>query len=96
MLPRYSHTAVKTFAELIPVIVKSLIDITLIKDTAQRNSKTIADASGLLSTIEKWSFLVALDIDCKVLNQLCPTQMAYWDKNYVTILTRAAHWMAYY
>jgi len=23
--------------------------------------------------------------------QLCPTQMAYWAKNYVTILTRAAH-----
>ena len=28
------------------------------------------------------------------LNQLCPTQMAYWAKNYVTILTRAAHLMA--
>ena len=61
MLPRYSHTAVETFAELIPVIVKSLIDIALTKDTVQRNSKTIADASGLLSAIEKWSFQVALD-----------------------------------
>jgi len=27
--------------------------------------------------------------------QLCPTQMAYWAKNYITILTRAAHWMTY-
>jgi len=27
------------------------------------------------------------------LNQLCPTQMAYWAKKYVTILTRAAHWI---
>jgi len=27
------------------------------------------------------------------LNQLCPTQMAYWAKNYVTIFTRAEHWM---
>ena len=30
------------------------------------------------------------------LDQLCPTQMTYWAKNYATILTRAAHWMAYY
>jgi len=29
------------------------------------------------------------------LDQPCPTQMAYWAKNYVTILTRAAHWMRY-
>jgi len=29
-------------------------------------------------------------------DQLCPTQMAYWANNYVTILTRAAHWMAYF
>ena len=27
----------------------------------------------------------------KHLNQLCPTQMAYWAKTYVTLLTRAAH-----
>jgi len=27
---------------------------------------------------------------------LCPTQTAYWVKHYVTILTRAAHWMTYY
>jgi len=25
----------------------------------------------------------------------CLTQMTYWTKNYVTILTRAAHWMTY-
>ena len=30
------------------------------------------------------------------LEQLYPTQMAYWDKDYVSILTRAAHWMAYF
>jgi len=29
------------------------------------------------------------------LEQLCPTQMTYWAKINVTILTRAAHWMAY-
>ena len=28
-----------------------------------------------------------------VQEQLCPTQMACWAKNYVTILTRAAQWM---
>ena len=28
--------------------------------------------------------------------QLCPTHVAYWAKNYVTILTRAAHWMTYF
>jgi len=26
------------------------------------------------------------------LNQLCPTQMAYWTKNYAIVLTRAVHW----
>jgi len=31
----------------------------------------------------------------KWLDQLCPTQMAYWAKIYVTILTMAAHWRAY-
>jgi len=30
------------------------------------------------------------------LEQLCATQTAYWAKDYVTILTRAAHWMAYF
>jgi len=33
-------------------------------------------------------------VKCFGLDQLCPTQMVYWAKNYVTILTRAAHWMA--
>jgi len=28
-------------------------------------------------------------------NQLCPTQMAYWAKNHVAILTRAPHVMTY-
>jgi len=30
-----------------------------------------------------------------VLDQLCPTQLASWAKKCVTILTMAAHWMAY-
>jgi len=30
------------------------------------------------------------------LDQPCPTKMAYWAKNYVTVLTRAARWMAYF
>ena len=29
------------------------------------------------------------------LEQLCPSQSAYWTKNYVIDLTRAAHWMTY-
>jgi len=29
------------------------------------------------------------------LDQLCPTQLAYWAKSYVTALTRAADWMTY-
>jgi len=29
------------------------------------------------------------------LDQLCPTQMAYWAKNYVTVFIRAAHWITY-
>jgi len=28
--------------------------------------------------------------------QLCPTEMTYWAKNYVTISTRVAHCMAYF
>jgi len=31
----------------------------------------------------------------EALDQLCPTQMAYWAKNYVIVLTRATHWMTY-
>jgi len=27
------------------------------------------------------------------LEQPCPTQIAYWAKTYITILTRAAHWI---
>jgi len=35
-------------------------------------------------------------ISCAVVfDQLCPTQMAYWAKYCVTILTRAAHWRTY-
>jgi len=30
------------------------------------------------------------------LRQLCPTQMAYWAKHYVIILTRAVHWITYW
>ena len=33
---------------------------------------------------------------CFWLEQLCPTQMAYGVKYYVTILTRTAHWMSYF
>jgi len=29
------------------------------------------------------------------LDQLCPTQLAYWAKNHITISTRAAHFMIY-
>jgi len=29
------------------------------------------------------------------LDQLCPTQMAYWAKTHVAILTKAAHLMIY-
>ena len=64
------HTALETFAELFPVIVKSLRDIALKEDTVQWNRKTIADASGLLSGIEKGSFLVALVIGYNILNYI--------------------------
>ena len=35
-------------------------------------------------------------LDVGALDQLCPTEIAYWAKNYVTILTRAARWMTYF
>ena len=31
----------------------------------------------------------------RVCDCLCPSQMAYWAKSYVTIFTRAAHWITY-
>jgi len=34
-------------------------------------------------------------VENHVLEQLYPTQMAYWAKKYVTMLTRPAHWMTY-
>jgi len=64
------HPALQTFAELFPVIIKSLRDIALKKDTVQWDRKTIADANGLLSAIEKGSFLVALVIRCNILNYI--------------------------
>jgi len=29
------------------------------------------------------------------IDQLCPTEIAYWVKNYAAIFTRAANWMTY-
>ena len=69
-LPRFIHTVVETFAELFPVIVKSLRDMTLKGDTVQCNRKTIADANDLLPATEKGSFLVALVIGYNVLNYI--------------------------
>jgi len=51
---------VEAFAEHFPLIVKCLRDIALKEDTAQWNRKTIAGANGLLSAIDKGSFLLAL------------------------------------
>jgi len=60
MLPRYTHTLVETFAELFPVIIKSLRDIALKEDTAQCNCKTVADAHGLLSARDRSWWLWSL------------------------------------
>jgi len=51
---------VETFAELFPVIIKSLRDIALKEDTAQCNCKTVADAHGLLSARDRSWWLWSL------------------------------------
>jgi len=38
---------------------------------------------------------VLFHVTLEVLVQLCPTQMAYWAKNHVAILTRVAHLITY-
>jgi len=39
--------------------------------------------------------ICALTVISMALHQPCPTQMAYGAKNYIAILTRAAHGMTY-
>ena len=64
------QTVVETFAEFFPVIVKSLRGIVLKEDTVQWNRETVADTNGLLSAVEKVSFLVSLVIGYIVLNSV--------------------------
>jgi len=54
----------------------------------------------LYKRICHWTLFLLIPVSvpcaCVCLDQLCPTQMAYWAKKYVTILTSAAHWMVYF
>ena len=62
------YAALETFVDLFLVILKSISGIALKENTVQWNRKIIADANGLLSAMEKWSFLVALVIGYNVLD----------------------------
>jgi len=63
---------------------------------------TCLEAEALAKKLHRFKvFFTALYSHCLatlafILDQLCPTQMAYWAKNYVTVLTGAAHGMAYF
>jgi len=59
-----------------------------------RLSGNLGRMNGWLSC-EVCFFRVAYCI-IKWIVQLCPTQTAYWAKKFVTMLTRAAHWITYY
>ena len=52
--------ALEVLVELYPAIVQSLHDIAYREDSVSWNRDTINDANGLLSAIEKFSFLLTL------------------------------------
>jgi len=54
----------------------------------------LKNITGLKPAIVEKRWLAVFVVICGLgLDQLCPTQMAYWAKKYVTISTRAEHWI---
>ena len=60
------HDALEVFVELYPAIVQSLHDIAYGEDSVSWNRNTINDANGLLSAIEKFSFLPWFGFQCYI------------------------------
>ena len=56
------HDALEVFVDLYPAIIQALHDIAYGEDSVFWNRDTVNDANGLLSAIEKFSFLLTLII----------------------------------
>ena len=70
-------------------------------ETSNSDFLLVAFLVGVLFLYLAWRYVLLVPLGPSSggnqwLGQLCPTKIAYWAKNYVTILTRAAHWMTYF
>ena len=71
------------------------------KPRKKRILRPLKATGRLFDLVEWWALLAKVDDLFNqnhgiILDQLCPTEIGYWAKNYVTVLTRTAHWMTYY
>eukprot|EP00731_Ephydatia_muelleri_P031439 Em0022g953a len=64
------HDSLEVFVELYPAIIGALSDIAYGKDSVSWNRETTSDANGLLSAIEKFSFLLALVVVYNILSYI--------------------------
>ena len=64
------HDALEVFVDLYPVIVQALDDIARGEDFVTWNRDTVNDANGLLSAIERFSFLLTLIVVFSVLSYI--------------------------
>ena len=64
------HDSLEVFVELYPVIIGALSDIAYGKDSVSWNRETVSDANGLLSAIEKFSFLLTLVVVYNILSYI--------------------------
>ena len=64
------HDSLDVFAESYPAIVGALSDIAYGKDSVSWKRETVSDANGLLSAIEKSSFLLTLKVVYIVLSYI--------------------------
>ena len=64
------HDALEVFVDLYPATVVALRDIAYGEDSVSWNRETVSDANGLLSAIEKFSFLLILMVVFNVLSYI--------------------------
>ena len=64
------HDALEVFVDLYPAAVVALRDIAYGEDSVSWNRETVSDANGLLSAIEKFSFLLILMVVFNVLSYI--------------------------
>ena len=64
------HDALEVFVDFYPATVVALRDIAYGEDSLSWNRETVSDANGLLSAIEKFSFLLTLMVVFNVLSYI--------------------------